>query len=94
MVILEKIYSMAKLHDEEIRILKIGIDHFKQLREKRKAYTIYLAKKYNALDFALERINSGKKITYYNGVFEIYNPFPIVERWEARLQKLQSKKDK
>ena len=89
-----KIYSMAKLHDEEIRILKIGIDHFKQLREKRKAYTIHLAKKYNALDFALERINGGKKITYYNGVFEIYNPFPIVERWEARLQKLQSKKNK
>lgn len=87
-----KIYSMAKLHDEEIRILKIGIPHFKQLREKRKAYVMHLAQKYNAVDFANERINNGKKITYYGGAFELYNPFPIVERWEARLQKLLSKK--
>lgn len=83
-----KIYSKAKLHDEEIRILKVGIAHFKQLREKRKAYVLHLAQKYDAVDFANERIISGKKITYYDGAFELYNPFPIVERWEARLQKI------
>lgn len=53
---------------------------------------MHLAQKYNAVDFANERINNGKKITYYGGAFELYNPFPIVERWEARLQKLLSKK--
>ena len=89
-----KIYSKAKLHEEEIRILKIGIDHFKQLREKRLAYVMYLAHKYHAVEFAQERINNGKKITYYNGLFELYNPFPIVEKWELRLQKLLDKLNK
>lgn len=89
-----KIYSKAKLHEEEIRILKIGIEHFKQLREKRLTYVMYLAYKYHAVEFAQERINNGKKITYYNGLFELYNPFPIVEKWELRLQKLLDKLNK
>ena len=89
-----KIYSKAKLREEEIRILKIGIEHFKQLREKRLAYVMYLAHKYQAVEFAQERINSGKKITYYNGLFELYNPFLIVEKWELRLQKLLDKINK
>ena len=89
-----KIYSKAKLHEEEIRILKIGIEHFKQLREKRLAYVMHLAHKYHAVEFAQERINNGKKITYYNGLFELYNPFPIVEKWELRLQKLLDKLNK
>lgn len=89
-----KIYSKAKLHKEEIRILKIGIEHFKQLREKRLAYVMYLAQKYHAVEFAQERINNGKKITYFNGLFELYNPFSIVEKWELRLQKLLDKLNK
>lgn len=88
------IYSKAGLTEDEIRILKIGIAHFKQLREKRKEYVMHLAQKYYAVEFATERIENGKKITYYNGVFELYNPFPIVERWEKRLHKLQEKLNK
>lgn len=84
---LVKIYSKAKLYEDEKRILLSGIDHFKELREKRKEYVLHLAKKYNAIDFATERIDNGKKITYFNGVFELYNPFPIVERWQERAEK-------
>ena len=83
-----KIYSKAKLKDDEIRMLKLAIAHFKQLRENQKEYIMQLAQKYDAVDFVNERIRNGKKITYYKGVFELYNPFPIIERWEARLQKL------
>lgn len=82
-----KIYSKAKLFDEEKRILLLGIDHFRQLRTKRKEYVLHLAQKYNATDFATERIDNGKKITYFNGVFELYNPFPIVEKWQERAEK-------
>jgi hypothetical protein len=46
-----------------------------------------LAKKYNAEKFLNERLASGGKITYYAGVFELYNPFPIIEKWEERLEK-------
>lgn len=80
-----KIYSKAKLRNEEKRILQIGVKHFSDLREKRREYVLMLAKKYGALDFALDRIKNGKKITYYNGVFELYNPYPIVERWQERM---------
>lgn len=84
---LVKIYSKAKLFDEEKRILLLGIDHFRQLKTKRKEYVLHLAQKYNATDFATERIDNGKKITYFNGVFELYNPFPIVEKWQERAEK-------
>lgn len=82
-----KIYSKAKLHSDEKRVIMFGIDHFSQLREKRLAYVKSLAKKYSAEDFLNARLESGGKITYYNGVFELYNPFPIIEKWKERLEK-------
>jgi hypothetical protein len=82
-----KIYAKAKLIDDEIRVLRYGIGHFTKLRKDRLDYVKQLAQKYNAVDFLNQRIESGGKITYYNGVFELYNPFPIVEKWEERLKK-------
>lgn len=84
---LVKIYSKAKLEDDEKRVLQYGINHFSTLREKRLSYIKSLAEKNNAIQFFEERINSGGKITYYNGVFELYNPFPIVEKWIERWEK-------
>lgn len=82
-----KIYAKAKLFEDEIRVLQYGISHFSTLRDKRLNYVTKLAEKYNATDFLNQRIDSGGKITYYNGVFELYNPFPIIEKWEERLNK-------
>lgn len=82
-----KIYAKAKLFEDEIRVLQYGISHFSKLRSNRLYYVKQLAQKYNAVDFLNQRIESGGKITYYNGVFELYNPFPIVEKWEERLNK-------
>lgn len=84
---LVKIYSKAKLKDAEIRVLENGIKYFSELREKRLIYVKALAKKYGAESFLNERINNGGKITYYHGSFELYNPFPIVEKWQERLKK-------
>lgn len=39
-----------------------------------------LAAKYGAQDFFNERVRTSKKNTYYNGVFELYNPFTIIEK--------------
>lgn len=82
-----KLYAKSGLYDDEIRILKYGIEYFSQLRQKRLEYVKMLAKKYNAEKFLNERLASGGKITYYAGVFELYNPFPIIEKWEERLEK-------
>ena len=82
-----KIYSKAKLHNEELRVLKLSINHFKSLRAKRREYVMGLAKKYNAVEFFNQRLDGGGKITYYSGVFELYNPFSIIDKWEERLSK-------
>jgi tetratricopeptide (TPR) repeat protein len=83
-----KIYSRAKLKDGERRVLKLAISHFSELRERQKEYILHLAQKYGKLDFALDRINHDKKISYYGGAFELYNPYPIIEVWKNRLSKL------
>ncbi|MDR1683244.1 MAG: hypothetical protein LBS25_07660 [Candidatus Symbiothrix sp.] len=83
-----KIYSKAKLKFDEIRILKYAINHFSELRNRQKGYVIQLATKYRKLDFANERINNDKKISYYGGAFELYNPYIIISKWKERLDKL------
>ena len=85
-----KIYSKAHLKDAEKEVLKASISHFKELRESRLQYVEHLADKYGAIEFLSQRVHDGKKITYFSGVFELYNPFPIVEEWEKRLAKLES----
>ena len=50
----------------------------------------HLADKYGAESFLAQRISEGKKITYYNGVFELYSPYTIIEEWEKRLSKIDS----
>ena len=85
-----KIYSKAHLKDAEREVLKESIAHFKELRESRLQYVEQLADKYGAIEFLSQRVNEGKKITYFNGVFELYNPFPIIDDWEKRLAKLDS----
>ena len=85
-----KIYSKAHLKAAEREVLKESIAHFKELRESRLQYVEQLADKYGAIEFLSQRVNEGKKITYFNGVFELYNPFPIIDDWEKRLAKLDS----
>ncbi len=42
-------------------------------------------------DKALEYINSDKKIFYFGGAFELYNPQKTrIEKWQKRLNKLES----
>lgn len=85
-----KIYSKAHLNDAEKEVLKVSIAHFKELRESRLQYVEQLADKYGAIEFLSQRVNEGKKITYFSGVFELYNPFPIVDDWEKRLAKMDT----
>ncbi len=82
------IYSKAKLKKEEKRVLQFAIDFFTALRDKQREYITALAEKYGKTDFVRERIEQGKKITYYGGAFELYNPYPIIEKWKQRLNKL------
>jgi len=47
---------------------------FTELKEKQLNYVNQLALKYGMSDKAQECISQGKKIYYYLGAFELYNP--------------------
>lgn len=82
------IYSKAILYDEEIRVLKSSIEHFTKLRKSRYEYLNNLAKKYNAN--IEDATNKHGVINYYcgwQGDINLYNPFPIIKKWEDRLAK-------
>ena len=85
-----KIYSRAKLKEDEKRVLKHSITFFTRLRDFQEEYILMLSKKYGKEDFAKDRIQRGQKITYYNGLYELYNPYPIIEKWKQRLEKLDN----
>lgn len=80
-----KIYSNAKLKNDELRVLELSIEFFSNLRNNQQDYVLTIAKKYGKLDFAEDYIKNEKKITYYGGAFELYNPYPIIEKWKTRL---------
>jgi len=81
------IYSKLKWNEQEISTLKRGITFFESLKEKQKAYVMDLAKKYGMESKALEYINEDKKIQYFGGAFDLYSPYPIIEKWKLRLKK-------
>lgn len=83
------LYRKIGWKDYEKSVIKRGILFFSNLRDSQKDYVMELARKYNMEHKALEYINSNKKIFYYMGAFELYNPYPIVERWKSRLDKLK-----
>lgn len=89
-----KIYSKAGLPNQEKRVLQLAISFFSELRLKQEEYVKQLAEKAGKLDFCLNRIDRKEKIFYYSGIFELYNPFPIVEKWKDRLNKLTEKSER
>lgn len=85
------IYRNLGWTNEEKRIIKLSIEFFTNLKEKQKDNVLSTAREYNMESKALEYINNGKKIFYYGGAFELYNPFPIIKKWEKRLLKMKDK---
>ncbi len=85
-----KIYCKAKLKTDERRMLDYSISFFKQFRDKQKEYVLMLARKYNKEDYVIDCINNNKKIFYYGGSFELYNPnTKTILDWEKRLLKFK-----
>lgn len=82
------IYRKLKWKDKEIETLRLAISYFEKLKSRQKYNTILLSRKYGMEHMALEYINSNKKIQYYGGAFDLYNPFTIIDKWKEKLEKL------
>ncbi|MET3127543.1 tetratricopeptide (TPR) repeat protein [Arcicella rosea] len=81
------IYKKLKWKEQEYEILLKAIDFFESLKAKQRRDVITLAQKYKMEGKALEYINSNKKIQYFGGAFDLYNPYPILEKWKEKLNK-------
>jgi len=83
------IYSKLKWKAEEKRTIERAISFFTQLKEKQLNYITTLAQKYGMKEKALGYVNQDKKIFYYGGAYELYNPQTSrLKKWNERLQKL------
>lgn len=81
------IFRKLKWLEKEEDILKRAISFFEKLKEKQKNNVLSLAKKYGMESKALEYLNADKKIQYFGGVFDLYNPNPTIEKWKSQLEK-------
>lgn len=83
------IYKKLKWKEEEIDILNRAISFFENLKEKQKNNVLSLAEKYGMESKAIEYTNANKKIQYFGGVFDLYSPNPIIEKWKSDLKKYE-----
>jgi len=83
------IYNKLKWKEQVIEIIEKAIEHFEKLKENQKNKIISVAKKYGMENKAMEYINANKKIQYYGGVFDLYNPYPIIDNWKQKLAKIK-----
>lgn len=86
------IYSKFKWRQEEISVIERAITFFSKLKEKQLKYVNFLAHKYGMIDKVQEYISQDKKIYYYLGAFELYNPqVTRLSKWNEKLQKIKQK---
>ena len=84
------LYRKLKWKEQEIAIIEKGIDFFNSLKNKQREYVVGLAEKYGKKEFALNLINNNKRIQYYGGMYDLYNPYPFIDKWNLKLDKLKS----
>lgn len=83
------IYNKLKWKVQTIEIIQNAIKYFEELKESQKNKIIAVSKKYGMEDKAMEYINANKKIQYYGGAFDLYNPYPIIDKWKQKLEKIK-----
>lgn len=74
------LYSKSSLHASvKQKMQSLIVNFFRDRREKMKAELLRLADKYDSTIYAEKCINEGECVTYYDGIYDIYNPYPVVE---------------
>ena len=74
------LYSKSCLHvSVKQKMQSLIINFFRDRREKMKADLLRLADKYDSTIYAEKCIKEGECVTYYDGIYDIYNPYPVVE---------------
>lgn len=75
-----EVYKKSKVQSDYIHKLEsLTVNFFRKRREKMKSDVLLLADKYDSRIYAEKCINEGKTITYYDGLFDLYNPYNEIE---------------
>lgn len=79
------IYDKAGLTNGVKELLVLAISFFENQQKKQKQELLRLADKYKSRAYAEAKINQGKTVAYFDGLFEIYMPFPDIDVWKRIL---------
>ena len=60
-----------------------AIRFFSQRRKRMEQQLIDLAEQQDDRSLAEEAIKEKRKVSYYRGLFVVYDPFPLLEKWQA-----------
>ena len=60
-----------------------AIRFFSQRRKQMEQQLIELAEQQDDRSLAEEAIKEKRKVSYYRGLFVVYDPFPLLEKWQA-----------
>ena len=75
------IYKMSGLEADAIYIQYRAKTFFSNLRNQQEKAVLLNAEKCGCSHMVAKQIKEGKRISYYDGLFDLYNPFPFTENW-------------
>ena len=69
--------------NDAFEVLRLySIDHFSKRRERMERQLTALAEQQGVKEMATEAIRKGEKVSYFRGLFTLYDPFPCIEHWK------------
>ena len=86
------LYSKMKRKNDYLRILELSITHFEELEKRQWDYVQYLAQKYDAHDKLNEELECNGKVGSWYPFVNLYQKYPIVQKWKERLSKISVQK--
>lgn len=60
-----------------------AIDFFTKKREKMEQHLRKLGEQQNCPEIAEKYIKEKRKVTYYQGIYDVYDPFPCIKSWKT-----------
>lgn len=78
------IYEKAGLNTDLQEFIEYAIRFFRDRHLNDKNYIRAIAQKYDCFDLAESMIEKRKVVAYFDGLFDIYNPFPWLYDWNKK----------
>ena len=80
---LMQLYQKSGQTDHYRELRTHAIRFFNERRKRMEQQLIELAEQQDDRSLAEEAIKEKRKVSYYRGLFVVYDPFPLLEKWQA-----------